>query len=724
MNGSEPTPIRTEHVSWGEQGHQGFLLAAARTLVRDVGAAAATIFLRASDVPELRAAVVAVTPLGIGSVERVSLDDELYPSARAWRTNSVVTMHGPDLMALHPDLSVLAPFPLQVAAAPISSPSRQFGTITVYWARSRDTTVQADIDYLVEVAAGLAVTLEQLADQHELPQPPVVPLVVGAQSVGAIEDFSTSTSPLIYHVHKLAMLLTRAESTSEVIAIAIARVMGGFSAQAATVSLLHENRLRLTGASGCSAEFVRTADGIPLGRDTPETNAVVRQEHTQYAPHDPRTRGRVADGTVDPDCTWLVLPLLFGRQSVGALSLAFDRQHQAIATQKSTLTALATVLTQAVERTQMHEAQHSLMEELQQAMLPRMLPQPAGIVTTGRYASATSGIEMGGDWYDVLTLPTGNVAMIIGDVEGHNPSAAALMGQLSSAVRAYANEGHGPGEVLERANHLLVDLNADLFATCCCMWLDPDTGVAQIASAGHPPPLVSTADGIQPPPDDLDIGIPLGIDYRTRYAATELTLMPETVMAYFTDGLINLGGELDPAAMTANVAGDVDIESLGDRIMGDLESEHAAHPDDAALLLVRYEGPSNEARRTVRQLKIHRRDLQGAQRTRRLLREWLEAWNLSDMADEEELLITEVVTNGLVHGDSDVHVVVRRYPDRVRVEVRDSDPHRARTVTVPRQEDEAEGGRGLMIVSALASAWGNSPSGRGKTVWFEVPVPA
>jgi anti-sigma regulatory factor (Ser/Thr protein kinase) len=196
------------------------------------------------------------------------------------------------------------------------------------------------------------------------------------------------------------------------------------------------------------------------------------------------------------------------------------------------------------------------------------------------------------------------------------------------------------------------------------------------------------------------------------------------VIASFPDGLINLGGELDAEALKATVAGDADIESLGDRIMSDLGSQHSARPDDAALLLVRYEGPSSEAQRTVRRLKIHRRDLQGTQRTRKLLREWLEVWNLSDMADEEELLITEVVTNGLVHGDSDVHVVVRRYPDRVRVEVRDSDPHRARAVTVPRQEDEAEGGRGLMIVSALVSVWGNSPSGRGKTVWFELPVPA
>jgi anti-sigma regulatory factor (Ser/Thr protein kinase) len=314
--------------------------------------------------------------------------------------------------------------------------------------------------------------------------------------------------------------------------------------------------------------------------------------------------------------------------------------------------------------------------------------------------------------------------MIIGDVEGHNPAAAAVMGQLGTAVRAYADEGQGPGEVLERANHLLISLDTGLFATCCCVWLDPDTGVAQLASAGHPLPLIHTADGTVPPPADLDIGLPLGIDPDARYTAAESTLNPGTMLACFTDGLINSGSQLDAEELTTVLAGDADIESLGDRIMTGLARRHAARADDAALLLVRYEGPSSEARRAVRQLTIHRRDLRGTQRTRKLIREWLDDWELSGMADEEELLVSEVVTNGLVHGDSDVHVVVRRYPDRVRVEVRDSDPHRARAVTMPRQEDEAEGGRGLMIVSALASAWGNSPSGRGKTVWFELPVPA
>ncbi|WP_258056181.1 SpoIIE family protein phosphatase [Streptomyces sp. Ru62] len=630
-----------------------------------------------------------------------------------------------DVVSVHPDLSVFAPFPLQTAAAPISVKARTFGVVTAYWPISRSGITQADIDRLVAEAAGLAADFERLAEQSTSLEPPVVPYVVTAEDDDtAANSLTPHTVPLIYHVHKLAMLLRGAERTSEAIELAMERVMGGFSARAAVISLTDGDRLHVADAAGCSREFLGEADGALLRKSTPETQAVIGQRCAVYAATDRRTHGRLAEQALDEACVWVVLPLLAGGRSVGALSMAFEHRHQDVVARQPTLTALATVLAQAVERTHLHEARHALVEKLQQALLPRMLPQPAGVVSTGRYACATSGIEMGGDWYDLLILPSGGVAMVIGDVEGHNPDAAVVMGQLDSAVRAYANEGHDPGVVLERANDLLIGLDTDLFATCCCVWLDPDTGVAQIASAGHPLPLVHTGEGMMPPPDDLRIGMPLGIDPEARYEVTELTCNPDTIFACFTDGLIRTGSETVSERLAAVVAGDVDIESLGDQIMSDFKRRQAEHADDAALLLVRYEGPSSEAQRTVRQLKIHRRDLQGAQRTRRRLREWLELWHLSDMADEQELLVSEVVTNGLVHGDSDVYVVVRRYPDRVRTEVRDSDPHRAVPVTVPRKEDEAEGGRGLMIVSALASAWGNSPSGRGKTVWFELPVPA
>ncbi|MGC5567910.1 ATP-binding SpoIIE family protein phosphatase [Streptomyces sp. FR-108] len=692
-------------------------------MAHELDAAAVTVFLPVPGTAELRAAAVAVTPLGVGSIEKVFVDDEVYPSARAWRSGKPTTSHSAAIMAGHPLLSVFAPFPYQASAAPLLSSGRPIGTITAFWLRAHSETHPKELEQLTEAAADLAAHLGRLAREGTVLTPPAVPLVGAVEDMEAgAEHITASTAPLIYHLHKLAIQLADAPLSQDVINWTIERAVEGFGAQAVALAFIGGERLHLVGAAGCAGEYLRTLDGASLGGASPEAEAITRSRQKLYDPMDPRTRGRLAKTEPDGGCIWAVLPLSDGRQSTGTLSVAFASGRSDIIAEEATLTALATIVGQGLERARVNEAQHALAEGLQRALLPRMLAQPAGVVATSRYASATSGIELGGDWYDLIALHNGKIALIIGDVEGHNTSAAVVMGQLRSAVRAYAAEEHEPGKVLERANQVLVDLDTDLYATCCCALLDPDTGVLQMATAGHPVPAVCTVTGTLMS-SDLEIGLPLGVETEALFETTELRLQPGTLLAFYTDGLVDFGSVLDPQVLQGAFRGGGHLEALGDGLIGDFEALHASHTDDAALMLVYYEGPSAEAREHVRQLKIQKRDLHGAQRTRHLIRGWLQEWGLSDMADEEELLVSEIVTNGLVHGDSDVYVYVRRYPEHVRVEVRDSDPQLARTVTVPREEDQAEGGRGLVIVSALASAWGNSPSGRGKTVWFELPVP-
>ncbi|PIB07625.1 MULTISPECIES: ATP-binding SpoIIE family protein phosphatase [Streptomyces] len=699
------------------------MASAAENVVRDAGASAATVFLKVPGTPELHAAAVALTALGAGAVERVSLDDTTFPSSRAWQTGRVEIGDHVEITAGHPNLTVCAPFPLEAATAPIFSQTRRFGTLTAFWVRVGVQPTELERGRLATAAASLARDLDRLADAGMSMAPPRVPHVVAVQGGGARDErLASSTAPLIYHLHKLAMLLATAVHTRDVADLAMERVMDGFQAKAAVLSLVDGDRLRLAGAAGCAKEFVRTLNGSPLARRMPETEAVDRQQQRGYAAGDTRTAGRLPEPLSDQDCFWVILPLLAGQRAVGTLSMAFGVGRGDIVAGQGTLTALATAVGQALERTQTDAAQHALADDLQRALLPPVLPQPAGVVCTSRYASATSGIELGGDWYDLITLPDGQVVMVVGDVQGHNTAAAVVMGELRSGVRAYATEGHDPGVVLTRANQLLIGLETDLFATCCCAWLDPATGRAQMATAGHPPPLMRTADG-RIESLSLEAGMPLGIDLATVYEVTDLQLDPGTLLAFYTDGLAGVGCDVDPEVVSAAFDVPGNLESVGDQLIRGFSKSPPPYADDAALLLVVYEGPSAEAQRNVHQLRIHRRDLQGAQRTRRLLREWLAGWELSSMADDEELLVSEVVTNGLVHGDSDVYVYVRKYPEHIRVEVRDSDPHLAQAVTVPREEDQAEGGRGLVIVSALASAWGNSPSGRGKTVWFELPMP-
>jgi len=273
---------------------------------------------------------------------------------------------------------------------------------------------------------------------------------------------------------------------------------------------------------------------------------------------------------------------------------------------------------------------------------------------------------------------------------------------------------------------LLLELDTERFATCCCVWLDPSGGTAKIVTAGHHLPLVRDRDG-EYQARDVEPGIPLGIDKDADYRTSEITVEPGALIALYTDGLAQAadrqpGRTVTAALEAALLESGSELETLGDRMIGDI-ADHPGRADDAALLLIRYEGAPTAEQAQVRRLAIQRRDLQGVRRARQFLHDWLRSVELAPMSEDAELLATEVVTNALIHGDSDVDIHVRRYPNRVRVEVRDSDPHLALPVSVNLAEDEAESGRGLVIVSAMASAWGNSPSGRGKTVWFELLTP-
>lgn len=612
-------------------------------------------------------------------------------------------------------------------------------------------------------------------------------------------DWTASNTKFIYHLHKLANALIGTVHTEDAADLTLERVMGGFDAQAVVITLAEGDRLRVIRSTGCSPATLRELNGRPLGQPSPETDAIRQKRHLtlrraaespdgspdggphpapatgpalgdhpgpdgDHAPashhgpdggpgHGPGAAGPVAPDGVRPfDAPraqdtrniWVVIPMLAGGKAIGSCSIGFGPEQADVVTRGSVLVTLAPLLGQTFERTRLYDAQYALAQRLQQTLLPRMLPQLAGVPTTSRYVMSSGGTELGGDWYDLINLPAGGIAAVIGDVQGHNISAAVVMGQVRSAVRAYMAEGHSPGDVLSRTNRLLVELDTDLFATCCGVWLDPATGVAEIASAGHHRPLIRFPDGHYEPQVEVT-GLPMGIEPDVHYDSTKVTLTPGTLIVLYTDGMVGQADghpeaapqapadpdePVDPdsfddlvfrAALEKALTGSgEELEALGDR-MADEVARRAVRPDDGALLILRYEGSSPEAKAYARQLAIHRRDLQGVRRARQFLRDWLRSVHLVPMTEEAELLASEIITNALVHGDTDVDIHVRRYPEHVRVEVRDSDPHLALPGIAASAEDE--GGRGLVIVSALASAWGNSPSGRGKTVWFELPTP-
>lgn len=241
----------------------------------------------------------------------------------------------------------------------------------------------------------------------------------------------------------------------------------------------------------------------------------------------------------------------------------------------------------------MHEAQHALATELQRGMLPRGPMTAPGLSIATRYQAATTGIEIGGDFYDVVNYADGQTALVIGDVQGHNLLAASLMGRLRTAVHAYTREGHGPAQVMARANRWLADLNTDpdiaLFATCCFVVVDPVTGLLTVCRAGHPPPVI-VAPTSAPRIVDCDAGLPLGIDPDAEYWTAQSHIDPGSVLVLTTDGLLetDAGDDYNLSRLLGvlTIAPPDDLDELANDLLSSVQRSRR-HGDDVALLVAR-----------------------------------------------------------------------------------------------------------------------------------------
>ncbi|MFF2540945.1 SpoIIE family protein phosphatase [Kitasatospora sp. NPDC058063] len=296
---------------------------------------------------------------------------------------------------------------------------------------------------------------------------------------------------------------------------------------------------------------------------------------------------------------WAVLPLVASGQQVGSCLITFAAERVFSREDRTLYSAFAGILAQSLERARLYDTHHHRASELQRAMLPRTLPRLSGIATAARYLPSTEGMQIGGDWYDLLRLPEGRIGLVIGDVQGHNAEATAVMGQLRSGLRAYATDGHDPAATLTRTSRLLAELDTELFATCLYLTLDPADGALTAARAGHPAPVRITADAAAV---ELELpgGPPLGVDPEQPYPlAVERLAVGETLLAY-TDGLVEdreedydesvqrmLGGLELWARQTGpgRIGPAPALERLADLLTLNV-TERRSRPDDVALLLL------------------------------------------------------------------------------------------------------------------------------------------
>jgi GAF domain-containing protein/anti-sigma regulatory factor (Ser/Thr protein kinase) len=444
-----------------------------------------------------------------------------------------------------------------------------------------------------------------------------------------------------------------------------------------------------------------------------------------------------ADGSAQPPgaSTALAVPLTANGQVIGVMTFidgpgrAFEEDDVSLATEVAGRAGVA--LSNATR----FQREHVVAEVLQRSVLPEFLPEVDGLRLDAEYRAGIAGTYAGGDWYDVFPVGPDTVFFSVGDVMGKGAPAAALMGQVRSAIRAYAISGQSPAEVLTSLDSLFDALVEDRVVTAITGRITASTGHVEMSNAGHPPPLHVRAGGtanFTPMQGSLLIAAGLGGEPRAR---EELTLDLGDSLVMYSDGLIEHRGELitDGMDRLASAAGVIARAGWPDRpamTFASMLTEEERTDDVVVLCLHRTAAsPAADAREGISPpLLGWARDgmavleLDPVVESTPLARHWVTA-HLRDLPSEvagcAALLTSELVTNAVLHAATPICVTLHVLTDRIRVDVAD------RSTAIPALKDygrDAATGRGLTLFSTLASDWGVEETDGGKIVWFELPV--
>jgi serine phosphatase RsbU (regulator of sigma subunit)/anti-sigma regulatory factor (Ser/Thr protein kinase) len=355
------------------------------------------------------------------------------------------------------------------------------------------------------------------------------------------------------------------------------------------------------------------------------------------------------------------------------------------------------------------EIERQVAETLQRSLLPR-LPAVPGLRLAARYRPGSAETRIGGDWYDAIPLRGGKVGIAMGDVVGRGVEAAARMAHLQSALRAYALEALRPELVLERMNGFVLEGEQGGMVTLLYAIVDPDACTLQVASAGHPPPLVLQPEG-GPTFAEAPAGSPLGVNRFPSYAESLATLDPWSTVLLYTDGLVEgpelpLGEGLEGLRSAAEAC-PREPEGLCRTLLASVDSR-AGFRDDLALLALQLAPPGDTLT-----LALPARPSSLAS-MRRALAQWLRLSGASE-AEVYEMLVAcgEACANAVAHAhpavsDSPFEVQAGRDGPELQITVRDSGRWRP-------PGDESRG-RGLPLMRELMDEVDIDPSSRGTTV--------
>jgi hypothetical protein len=439
--------------------------------------------------------------------------------------------------------------------------------------RPPDTWLEIDLH---PDSSGITVRVKPRRSQPGDPPGTTAPTTAPGASVGRL-----------YQLVHLAAALTDVIGVQDVVDLIAVQILPAFGADGMVLSAADAGRLRIMGHHGYDPETIERLDGLPVDTGlTPAGEALLRGIPLFFSDPDELARDYPAAPRISGKQAWAFLPLIVDARPVGCCILTYARPHTFTAEDRAVLTSLGGLLAQALDRARLYDAKQALAHTLQQALLPRSLPALDGLEVAARYLPAGYGMDVGGDFYDLIRLDHTTAAAVIGDVQGHNMAAAALMGQVRTAVHATA--GARPDEVLARTNRVLADLEPDLLVSCLYAHIDLARRRMSLASAGHLPPLLHRP-GQRPGVLEIDPGPLLGVGVDLPYPITTVPMPPGTTLALYTDGLVEVPGT-DLDRMTTGLARLLADGSRPDRLVDKLIHHswpHGLPTDDIAVLLLR-----------------------------------------------------------------------------------------------------------------------------------------
>jgi serine phosphatase RsbU (regulator of sigma subunit)/anti-sigma regulatory factor (Ser/Thr protein kinase) len=472
----------------------------------------------------------------------------------------------------------------------------------------------------------------------------------------------------------------------------------------ATIFLLEEDYLTVGASAGLELEG---ALQIPVGETFPGRIAASGKPDVA---HD--LGASLADPLLDGKGVTALMgvPLLVEGRVNGVIQVAstalrtFGREDQSL------LQLVADRAALAVEHARLYARELGIVETLQRSLLPESLPQVPGLLTAARYMPGGPGADVGGDWYDAISLDGGRLGIAMGDVVGHGIGAAALMGQLRNALRAYALDGNSPAQVVEKLDRLVQNLEAGRMATLVYMVIAPDLGSVEFSSAGHLPPLVLGPDGVA---RYLEGGrtLPLGVMPSAEYPQADAELEPGSTIVLYTDGLVEeRGASIDrglDALKQAVSGGPTEPDALCDHIVSTLLANRAP-TDDIAVLTVRTVPMSPE--RLHLDLPTNPKALGTLRRT---VGRWLEPLGASTVESNDiQVSCHEACSNAMEHGyrfrEATIDVSAEFDGAEVVLTIADSGGWR--------EKRDSDRGRGLDLIRALMDSVDVTPGDDGTVV--------